>query len=103
MAVRPKKRFTASRFIAPLATLMIMGYFAFHALNGQYGLRAHASMKVKIAELEQLKLDKQSELDLLEARVKLLREGTMERDMVDEQVRRQLNMLRDDEVMILLD
>ena len=40
--------------------------------------------------------------ETLEVRVALLRDGSMEKDMVDQQVRSQLNMLRDDEVVIFL-
>jgi len=103
MAARPTKRISFSRFIAPVAMLTIMGYFAFHALNGQYGTRAHLAMKVKIAELEASFDERKAVRDMLESRVSLLREGGMEHDMVDEQVRRQLNMVHQDEVVILLD
>jgi len=38
----------------------------------------------------------------LEDRVALLREGSMEKDMVDQPVRAQLNMLREDEVVLFI-
>jgi len=102
MSVRSRRRLSPSRFIAPVATLLIMGYFAFHALNGQYGTRAHIVMKLKIEELE-AQYDQRKKVRVrLEERVALLAEGTMERDMVDEKIRRQLNMASKDEVVILL-
>lgn len=101
MSARARKRLSPSRFIAPLATLMILGYFAFHATNGQYGTRAHLSMKTKIVELKQQLAERTSVRDRLESRVALLREGSLERDMVDEQIRRQLNMSRPDEIVVI--
>lgn len=100
MPVRPRRRKPITRFIAPLATLMILGYFGYHAFNGHYGIRAHLALQKKLAKLE-IELDERTQLrNRLEARVRLLRDGTMERDMVDEQVRRQLNMLREDEIAL---
>ena len=83
--------------------ITIMGYFAFHAFNGQYGTRAHLAMKVQIAELEAQYEKRKHVRDQLQERVNLLSQGSIERDMIDEQVRRQLNMARSDEVVILLD
>ncbi|MFD0917942.1 septum formation initiator family protein [Pseudahrensia aquimaris] len=101
MAVKPKKGLRLSRFIAPLATMMILGYFGFHAFDGQYGIRAHIVMKSKI-DVQEAKLkilvDRR---EILEDRVALLQRGSMERDMIDEQVRRQLNMVREDEIILL--
>ena len=102
MSVRPQRRFSIARFIAPLAIVTIMGYFAFHALNGQYGIRAHISMKAQIAYLEALLAQNIETSRILEAQVGLLRPGTLERDMVDEQVRFHLNAGRADEVIFRL-
>ena len=102
MSVIPRNRLSISRFIAPLATLMILGYFGFHAFNGQYGIRAHVAMEKNIVDLRATLAQRTLRRQKLESRVALLREGTVERDMVDEQVRRQLNMVRTDEIVILL-
>ncbi len=103
MAVRSRKRLPLTRFIAPLATLMILGYFGFHALNGQYGIRANLAMKAQMVKLEDRLAERTAVRRKLEARVALLRQGTMEKDMVDQYVRSQLNMARDDEVVLMLD
>ena len=101
MAVIAKKRLRLSRFVAPVATIMILGYFGFHAFDGQYGIRAHIVMKSKI-DIQQVQLaDLVKRRELLEHRVSLLQRGSMERDMIDEHVRRQLNMIREDEIVLL--
>ncbi len=100
MAIRSRKRSSLSRFIAPVATLIILGYFGFHAFNGQYGIRANIAMQKRIDRLEQRLADRTAFRNKLESRVALLREGTLEKDMVDEHVRKQLNMMREDEVVL---
>ena len=102
MVLRIRKKRSLSRFIAPVATLVILGYFGFHAFNGQYGIRANLAMQKRMVEL-QVELDGLSKRrETLEARVALLRDGSMEKDMVDQHVRSQLNMLREDEVVMFL-
>ncbi|MEE9313351.1 MAG: septum formation initiator family protein [Rhizobiaceae bacterium] len=101
MAYRPRRRRSLSRFIAPLAALMILGYFGFHALNGQYGIRAHLAMEAQLVKLEQKLMERSAVRNKLEDRVALLREGSMEKDMVDQFVRGQLNMVREDEIVLM--
>ena len=102
MVLRISKKRSLSRFIAPVATLVILGYFGFHAFNGQYGIRANLAMQKRMVELQTQLADLSKQRETLEARVALLRDGSMEKDMVDQHVRSQLNMVRDDEVVMFL-
>ncbi len=99
--VRPRKRSSLSRFIAPVMTLVILGYFGYHAMNGHYGVRAQVVMQKKLANLEDELAARTAVREKLEARVRMVRDGSMEKDMMDEQIRRKLNMLREDEVAII--
>lgn len=96
-----RKRKSLARFIAPVMTLVILGYFGYHAMNGHYGIRAQVVMQKRLADLEQELAARTAIREKLEARVALVRDGTMEKDMVDEQIRRQLNMLREDEIALI--
>ena len=102
MVLRRTKRRRLSRFIAPVATLIIVGYFGFHAFNGQYGIRANLAMQQRMAELEVKLAEVTKRREVLEDRVKLLRDGSMEKDMVDQHVRSQLNMVREDEIVLFI-
>lgn len=102
MVLRIRKKRSLTRFIAPVATLVILGYFGFHAFNGQYGIRANLAMEQRKVALEEKLAGLSEKRAILEARVALLREGSMEKDMVDEYVRSQLNMVRDNEVVMFL-
>jgi len=101
MAVRSRRHRSLTRFIAPLMTMTLLGYFGFHALNGQYGTRAHLAMQKQMVKLQD-KLDARTAVrERLEARVALLREGSLEKDMVDQYARQQLNLLRGDEIVLI--
>ncbi len=102
MATRYRRRHSVFRFVTPLATLIMLGYFGFHAFNGQYGIRARIAIDAHIEELETRLAERTKVRERLENRVTLLREGTMEKDMVDQYVRGQLNMLRDDEIVLMI-
>ena len=102
MVSRSRKRRSVTRFIAPLATLVILGYLGFHAFNGQYGIRANLVMQQRMVDLEVQLAQLTARRSILEDQVALLREGSMEKDMVDQHVRAQLNMLREDEVVLFI-
>ena len=101
--MRSRKRPSIARFIAPLTSFVILGYFGFHAFNGQYGIRANLVMQQRIGDLEAKLNQRTLAREKLEARVALLREGSMEKDMVDQYVRSQLNMARPDEIVLFVD
>ena len=100
---RPGQPSPLARCLTPLGTLLVLGYFGFHAFNGQYGIRAHLVFQAKEEALVNELTVLQERRERLEARVLLLRDGTMERDMVDERARRMLNMVRADEIVLSLD
>ena len=87
--------------IAPLMAVMIFGYFGTQAYKGDYGIRANIRLQkqavVLAAELSQVSVKRKN----LEKRVALLRNGTIEKDMLDEQVRRNLGFVNEDDVVIL--
>ena len=100
---QPGRRSLFARWATPVGTLLVLGYFGFHAFSGQYGVRAHLAFEAKEAQLLDELTVLQERRDRLEARVLLLRDGSMERDMVDERARRMLNLARADEVLIAYD
>ena len=86
--------------MTPLLTLLVLFYFGFHALSGQYGLRAHYAFAARETELAERMAQLSAVRAELEARVLLLRDGTIERDMLDERARRTLNLAHKDEIVI---
>jgi cell division protein FtsB len=91
------------RSAMPALALIIVGTFAGHAIAGQNGVLAwggyHRALKERQAELAQL----EKEQAQLRHRSALLDPRKADPDMADELVRRDLGLVRPDEVIIPLD
>jgi len=70
-------------------------------MTGRFGMEALAKLDQETQRLEFELAGAVAQRQALEAKVLLLHDGTMERDMLDEQARYHLNMLRSDEVAIM--
>jgi len=94
-----KKRWTGA-LIVPAITAVFLSYFGFHAFQGEYGIyakyRLEARTEALLAELENVRQERRT----LEHRVQLLADGTLEKDMLEEQARRSLNLAHKDELII---
>jgi len=89
------------RHAAPVLGACAVAYFSYHAIQGDRGLvawyRTAAEIDVARARLE-LSLAEQRKL---EHDVALMRPESLDRDMLDEQVRRVLNYAHADDIVIL--
>ena len=91
------------RSAAPALALIIVGTFAGHAIAGPNGLLAwggyHRDLQERKAELAELEAEKRR----LRHRSALLDPRKADPDMADELVRRDLGLIRPDEVIIPLE
>ncbi len=95
-----KQRWTG-RLIVPAISLLVMSYFGFHAYRGEYGIYATYLYEAREAEL-QTRLDEvRGQRQAVERRVQLIHDGTLDKDMLDEQARRALNVSHADEITIM--
>lgn len=82
--------------------IAVLGYFVYHAVEGERGLLSYFSMKHRVtvatATLEGLKSDR----TVLDRRVRLLRPDGLDLDMLEERAREILNVVHEDEIVILL-
>jgi cell division protein FtsB len=87
----------------PAVALVIIGTFAGHAIAGQNGLLAwggyHRDLLQRKVELSQL----EAERDRLRHRSALLDPAKADPDMADELIRKNLGLVRPDEVIVPLD
>jgi len=75
-------------------------YFGYHAIQGDRGLLTMLKLDNRIAAME-VELDESKAEELaLERRVSLLRPASLDRDMLEEQVRLVLNYTHPDDVVI---
>ncbi len=102
MSTRQRKQSKIKPLLIPAACLLILGYFAFHAVEGEFGLYALIRLQDReaglVAELGRLKADRQR----IEKRVALMRPESLDPDMIDEKARESLNMAHPDDRIILL-
>ena len=87
------------RVAGPSLILLVMFYLGFHAVSGERGVFALFRETRKLAELKaELALVK-AKHDMLEHKVQLLSDGSLDLDLLDEQVRRVLGMANKHEVV----
>ncbi|MCO4316537.1 septum formation initiator family protein [Phyllobacterium sp. 21LDTY02-6] len=101
MWTKQRRKTRRGRLIVPLLAVLFFAYFGFHAYHGEYGLYSTIKLQERTHLLEaQLAAVRQTRAEL-EQQVKLMHDGTIEKDMLDEQARRALNLSRSDEVTIM--
>ncbi|WP_127524202.1 septum formation initiator family protein [Mesorhizobium sp. Z1-4] len=100
MWTRQHKNRKSGALIVPALAAAFLSYFGYHAFQGEFGIYAGYAFEARAAALS-------SELDTvrhrrgeLEHRVKLLSDGSLEKDTLDEYARRALNLAHDNEIVI---
>ncbi|MCW5700321.1 MAG: septum formation initiator family protein [Rhodospirillales bacterium] len=88
--------------VGPAVGLFILSYFAYHIVHGDRGIHAWNVLDKKAtaarAELQQLRAKR----EVLEHRVNLLDPKSIDRDLLDESVRRVLGYGHPDDIIIYL-
>ncbi|MCO6185924.1 septum formation initiator family protein [Rhizobium sp. L1K21] len=100
MWTRHHKKKKLGRFILPAITAAFLGYFGYHSLHGDYGLRAMEEFDRQRLERQETLTTLQTKRKQLERQVRLLSDGSMDRDMLDERARYSLNVSKPNEVVI---
>lgn len=92
----------ARNALGPLLGVAGVVYFGVHAMQGDRGLMAWAQVRQEIAKAEIAAQEISAEKADLEHRVALLRNDSLDLDMLEERVRLMLNLTRQDEKLISL-
>lgn len=102
MLVLKELRRQGRQIIASIFGVAVIAYFAYHAVEGDRGLRAYFALSLQTelarAERDDLRATRQA----VEQRVNLLKPGSLDLDMLDERARIVLNKVHEDDVVILL-
>lgn len=97
-----KKAIEASRLvIAPVLSALVIGYFAYHSLKGDHGLKAYLALTAEVSKAEMSLNGHEQERLLIERRTALLRPDNLDLDTLDERARAVLNLVEADERVIL--
>jgi cell division protein FtsB len=101
MWTRQHKKRNTGRYIVPALAVLFLSYFGFHAFHGEFGIYSKYKLEARKVELAEALERKRAVRAELEKRVALVRDGTIEKDMLDEQARRALNVSAPDEITIM--
>jgi cell division protein FtsB len=102
MGVFRELRRQARQIVASLLGISVIGYFAYHATEGERGLRSYFALGHQI-ELARAERDSaEMERRIIERRVAALRPGSLDLDMLDERARQVLNLVHEDDFVIQL-
>jgi cell division protein FtsB len=86
--------------LPPLGFLALCGYFAWHAVHGDFGLLARERRLEDIAAAQAVLTRAEAEREAMERRVAGLRGDRIDRDQLDERARTLLNLVGKDEIVI---
>ncbi len=86
--------------VAPALCIALLGYFAYHSVQGERGFVGRNRLAAQVAEVRATLDDLRRERLALEHRVELMAVGRVDRDMLDEQVRVLLNFANPQDVVI---
>ena len=101
MAILNEIKRRAGDVVAPVLGFCVVGYFAYHSIEGDRGLVAWLRLNEQIRTASEELSGLQAERHALERRVSLLRPESLDRDLLEEQARIVLNFARPDEAVIL--
>jgi cell division protein FtsB len=94
-----RRRFTT--MIGPIISACLVGYFTYHLIQGNHGLRAYWRLGDDLKQAQAKYNDLKEKHDDLQQRVSLLRPGSICPDLLEEQVRKNLGYVHPKEIVIL--
>ncbi len=100
MATRHRRPTFLSRLPAPVLMIAMIVYFGWHAVHGDYGIRARLQFETEIARLVAQRdaiVERRKEL---ESRVALLQSAAIDADMLDERAPANPNLAPPDDTII---
>jgi cell division protein FtsB len=100
MAVLREIRRRAKALVGPVFGLALIGYFAYHLVEGDRGLRAWLRVTQQLRVAKEGLDSVETERKALEHRVSHLRSDHVDPDLLDTQVRKTLDVAAPDEIVI---
>ena len=101
MSILREIRRRSRLIVGPVLGISLCGYFAFHLVEGDRGLVAWLRLSQQLREARATLAEAEAERITLERRVQLLRPEHLDRDMLDERARSQLDLVGPNEIVIV--
>ncbi len=99
-AVREIRRHSLAA-IVPVICFAAIGYFAYHAMEGEHGINAYTRLTLQIQDTKTALTEVTAERKTIERRVDLLRASRLDADMLEEQGKKVLGLIKPGERVIL--
>ncbi len=100
MADNHEKTPSLGLWVFSIASLSAAGYFAWAALEGNFGRIVRIGVETEIAEAEAELAEVAARRRALENKVRRLSDDYLDLELLDEQARRRLGLSRGDEIII---
>lgn len=81
--------------------LVVLAYFIFHFINGSRGLLSYFAVNSEIEQQKIVLEGLKTEADTLENKVNLMRDGSVDPDMLEEQAKGLVKMYGTDEYVLV--
>jgi len=101
MIVLREMRRRAKVLVAPVLGLALTGYFAYHLVEGERGLRAWVRVAQELRLAKEALSAVSAERAALDRRVSHMRPEQVDPDLLDAQTRRTLDVVSPDEIVIM--
>ena len=101
MIVLREMRRRAKVLVPPVLGLALTGYFAYHLVEGDRGLRAWMRITQELRQAKSNLADVAAERATLDRRVANMRPEHLDPDLLETQVRRNLDVAAPDEIVIM--
>jgi cell division protein FtsB len=101
MIVLREMRRRSKVLVGPVFGLALIGYFAYHLIEGDRGLRAWLRITQELRHAKETLAAAQADRAVLDNKVSHLRSEHVDPDLLEMQVRRTLDVVRPDEIVIM--
>ena len=99
--VRTRRRANIAPIVVHVFSALVAGYFVWHAIHGQRGLKTRDENAEKVAEMQSTLDGLRAERARWKRRIDLVRGEAIDRDILEEQARIELGRMQKNEVVIL--
>ncbi len=88
------------RALGTIIGCLLVAYFSYHLVQGDFGLIAHLQLKATVAEAQIVRDEVAAERSAWEHRVALLRPDNLDPDLLEERARAMLSYAFEDDLVV---
>ena len=103
IVIRTSEPLRLRQALVPFVCIIVLGYFAYHAVYGRLGFISWLDIQNRIDLLEHQLSDVERQREQLDRQVALLRPESLDPDLLDERARAALGYANPGELVIFLD